>query len=55
MENNRIKTVVDITMERNVPNKHKTKKETKSYEFIIGYENDQLKILSYGEPSQESS
>ncbi|MBR3120033.1 MAG: trypsin-like peptidase domain-containing protein [Oceanobacillus sp.] len=52
IENNRIKTVVDITIERNVPNKQKTKKETKPYEFIIGYENDQLKILSYKEQAE---
>ncbi|MBP2077937.1 S1C family serine protease [Oceanobacillus polygoni] len=52
IENNRIKTVVDITIERNVPNKQETKKETHPYEFIIGYENDQLKILSYTDLSE---
>ncbi|WP_337019857.1 S1C family serine protease, partial [Oceanobacillus massiliensis] len=46
-ENNRIKTTTEVTIERKIPNKEETEKETYLFEFQIGYENDQLKILNY--------
>ncbi|WP_249869942.1 S1C family serine protease [Oceanobacillus saliphilus] len=47
IENNRLKTTTEVTVERNVPNELETMKETLSFQFTIGYENDQLKILDY--------
>ncbi|MGJ9458603.1 S1C family serine protease [Oceanobacillus sp. CF4.6] len=50
LENNHIETIVEVTIESNIPNEQDTIKETFQFEFVIGYENDQLKILDYTDP-----
>ncbi|MFC2950279.1 S1C family serine protease [Virgibacillus sediminis] len=44
-ENNSISMQTEIEIESNQPNQEQTKHTTNHYEFHIGYENDQLKIL----------
>lgn len=39
------KAYVDVSIESKLPNKAKTATETFTHEFIIGFENDQLKII----------
>lgn len=47
MDDGRIEVAVDVTTESNVPNKEETEKVTEPMEFIIGHENDQIKILGH--------
>lgn len=48
---NQVKASADVTIEKRSSNKKANKTATKM-EFIIGYENDQLKILSMSDPNK---
>ncbi|WP_067730086.1 S1C family serine protease [Oceanobacillus damuensis] len=52
IENNRIQTSVEVTVEQNIPQEEDTFKETHTFVFTVGYENDQLKILDYSSPDR---
>ncbi|HLR75481.1 MAG TPA: trypsin-like peptidase domain-containing protein [Virgibacillus sp.] len=45
VEDSTIKAFVDVSIKSKLPNKETTETESESYEFTIGFENDQLKIL----------
>lgn len=45
-DNNQVETTVKVDYSIKQPNKEKTSKSTAEYNFTLGYENDQLKILS---------
>lgn len=46
IEESQSKTTADVSIERKLLNKEETEIINYNYEFIIGYENDQLKILN---------
>lgn len=45
-EDNHVTTTLEVTIESKSSNEEKTKKESISFQFVTGYENDQLKIIN---------
>lgn len=55
LDSNHASVLVDVTLTKNKPNEEEQLEEQIQYEFIIGYENDQLKIIGINYQEQNPS